>query len=101
MPYVQVKALHPFVHNTNDVTRGEVFTVVDLEAKDLKKSKLVEIVGDTDEPKAADKIKPLTHESTLVEDDVEDLLGEKMDAPVQNKMAEPASNKTTKNHKAK
>ncbi len=76
MEIVKVKALDSFSHGRLRMEREQTANINSLDAEDLVKVGLVEIVGAPDEPEAVD-----------------DLVGGKMEPVTQNKMDQAPSNK--------
>ena len=68
MPYVKIKALDQFSHGRVTARPGGVYTVPQVDADDLAKAGLVEIMG------------------TAGDDEVDDLVGGKMEPMTANKM---------------
>ena len=78
MAKVQIKAMDTFTHGRIRAAKGDKFTVSQHDATELSKVGLVEIIGD-----AAD-------------DDIDDLVGGKMEPITSNKMAPKPDNKAAK-----
>ncbi len=80
MEIVKVKALDAFSHGRLRMEREQTANINSYDAADLEKAKLVEIVGNPDEPEAVD-----------------DLVGGKMEPVTSNKMDKAPSNKRRDN----
>ena len=90
MATTEIKALDQFSHGRLSMAAGDTDTIELVEAHELAKAGLVEIVEDTPAPAQEADCAPAAGDTGAVEG------GTKMDAAPENKMADEPMNKTSK-----
>lgn len=92
-----VKALQPFAHGNVNAQAGRTYAMNSADAKDLIKAGFGEEVKDGEaEQTQNDEPKQKKQPGDVVVDDAEDVLGDGKQAPApENKMEQPARNKST------